>query len=94
MIKYEDGLLGIGNLTGRCTGHLSWLWLVELKSPIDILWMSEGKLEFCRSSKVKGNAEVGKMAMKGLMSEKISMPNTEQCIICSTEAIDVQDMGK
>lgn len=94
MIKYEDGLLRIGNLIGRCTGHLSRLWLAELKSTVDVLWMSEGKLEFCRSSKIKGNADVGKAAMKGLMSEKISIGHIEQCITCSTEVIDVQDLGK
>ena len=94
MIKKEDGLLGIGNLIGKCTGHLSRLWLVELKPTLDILWTSEGKLKSCRSSKVKGNADVGKTVMKGLMSEKISVGHTEQYITCITGAIDVQDLGK
>ena len=67
---------------------------MELKRTLDILWTSEGKLEFCRSSKVKGNADVGKTAMKGLMSENISVRHIEQYITCSTEAIDVQDLSK
>ena len=86
--------MGIGNLIGRCTGHLSRLWLVELKSTLDILWKSEGKLEFCCSSKVKGNADVGKMAKKGLMSAKSSVEDIEQCITCIIQAIDVQELGK
>lgn len=87
-------MLGIENLIGRCTGHLSKLWLVELKSTLGILWTSEGKLEFCCSSEMKGNADVGKTVMKGLMSEKISVGHIEQCITCSAEAIDVQNLGK
>lgn len=87
-------MLGIGNLIGRCTGHLSRLLLVELESTLDILWKSGGKLEFRWSSKVKGNADVGKMAKKGLMSAKISVEDIEQCITCIIEAIDVQDLGK
>ena len=67
---------------------------MELKLTLDILWTSEGKLEFCRSSKVRGNADVGKTAMKGFTSEKISVGHIERYITCITEAIDVQDLGK
>ena len=67
---------------------------MELALTFDILWTSEGKLKFCRSPKVKGNADVGRTAMKGLMSERISVGHIEQYIACITEAIDVQDLGK
>ena len=86
--------MGTENLIGRCTGHLSRLWLVELKPTLDVLWKSEGKLEFFWNSKVKGNVDVGDMANKGLMNAKISVEHIEQCIPCIIEAIEVQDLSK
>lgn len=79
---------------GRCTGHVSMLWLLELRSSLDMFWMRDGKLVFCESSKVRGNVNVGKAAMKGLMSEKISVKQVERCMTCITAVIDTQDLGE
>ena len=87
-------MLGIGNLMGRCSGHLSMLWLLELRSTLDMFWTRDGKLELCESSKVRGNADVGKAVMKGLRSGRISVKQVERCMTYMIAVVDAQDLGQ